>query len=333
MRPLRASDSRGAVPPAPNGGYLPICQIARKGRPWTASSTGGSSGIFQPRLTKPARPTMLRRYLANRLMIRSIHRSLFFPSLLVALSSLAEAPSGQINFSFDPAVLPLWDFSGTFQPTNQTIQGAGGSDVPLSLAADLTQAANGRLTGSGLTVVGIGSDFVAANYTASGRVSGDSSKAKMNLTIRLKGDGVVAGRATHFNISVTYKLQVKREAGVLAGTAQGHANLGSLGGGPIKSDVAAPLPPGMNGSWNLQLDVSTLSKISGTGTIFLSNTRTLPGNLTGSYSGSADQSKIKFTGVDAAKGSSLNLTLETHSLGVSRIVKLKGKVLGETLQE
>jgi hypothetical protein len=122
-------------------------------------------------------------------------------------------------------------------------------------------------------------------------------------------------------------------AGVLAGTANGHASFAQAGGGPIKSDVATPLPPGMTGSWDLQLDVSSLSKISGTGTITLSNSKTLPGNLSGSFSSSADQSKIKFTGVDTGKGCSLNLTLETSSLGVSRIVNLKGKALGQTLQK
>src|SRR6266404_3933946 len=246
---------------------------------------------------------------------------------------LADAPSGEINFSFDPAVLPLWDFSGTFQPAGQTIQGAGGDEVPLSLAVDLTHAANGRLSGSGITVVGIGADYVAANYTASGRASGESSDAKVNLSIRLKGVGTIAGRNTSFNISITYKLQVKQEAGILAGTARGHASFGQAGGGPIKSDVAAPLPPGMDGSWLLQLDISDLNKLSGTGNIILSNTRTLPGNVNGSFSSSADQSKLKFTGLDDGKGSSLNLTLETSSHGVSRIVKLKGKVLGQTLQE
>src|SRR5262245_5561412 len=222
---------------------------------------------------------------------------------------LADPPSGPIDISLPPAVLPLWDVSGTFQPTNQTIQGAGGVEVPLSLAADLIHSANGRLKGSGITVVGIGNDFVAADYTASGRASGDSSEAKVNLTIRLKGSGVISGRNTSFNINVTYKLQVDRELGVLAGTARGHANISQFGGGAIKSDVAAPLPPGMNGSWNLQLDITPLTKLAGTGSIDLSNTRVLPGNLSGSFSSSNDESKIKFTGIDDGKGANLKLTV------------------------
>src|SRR2546430_2566050 len=103
----------------------------------------------------------------------------------------ADAPSGQINIAFDPAVLPLWDFSGTFQPTNQTISCAGGAPVPLDLAVDLTHDARGRLQGSGITVIGIGQDTLAANYTASGRVSGGGNATRVNLAIRAAGPGVI----------------------------------------------------------------------------------------------------------------------------------------------
>src|SRR5262245_7008722 len=112
-------------------------------------------------------------------------RLLLLPTLAFLMQiSFAAVPSGEADFFFDSGVLPLYDFSGTFQPTNGTIRGAGGQDVPFSSAVDLVHDAHGRLTGSGITTLGIGTDFVAADYKASGRVSGGGNATRVNLTTR-----------------------------------------------------------------------------------------------------------------------------------------------------
>src|SRR5881394_3353821 len=125
------------------------------------------------------------------MMIPTKSRLFLIPVLLCSLlPCFAEAPSGQVTLSFDPAVVPIWDFSGTLQPTNLTILGAGGAPVPLDLAVDLTHEAGGRLRGSGMTVIGIGTDTLAADYRASGRVSGGGNATKVNLSIRASGPGI-----------------------------------------------------------------------------------------------------------------------------------------------
>src|SRR5437867_7403638 len=152
-------------------------------------------------------------------MITSKGRLLFIPVLLCSLYlGRAEAPSGQINFVFDSAVLPLWDFSGTFSPTNQAILGAGGQTVPFSSSVELTHDVRGRLTGSGTTVLAIGQELVAADYKASGRVSGGGTATRATLVTRFKGTGVISGLSTTFNISVRYKLEVDQAGGTLIGT-------------------------------------------------------------------------------------------------------------------
>src|SRR5258706_337220 len=174
-------------------------------------------------------------------MITSTKGRLFLNPLLYSLRVyFAEAPSGQINLAFDPAILPLWDFSGTFQPTNQTILGAGGTPVPFALAVDLTHDARGRLQGSGITTISIGENTLAAGYRASGRVSGGGSATKVNLLVKLAGPGSIAGVNTPFLITMTYHLQVNPADGTLVGFVRGHANISKFGGGAIKSDVAVP---------------------------------------------------------------------------------------------
>jgi len=244
----------------------------------------------------------------------------------------AAVPSGEADFFFDSNVLPLYDFTGTFQPTNGTIRGAGGQDLPFSSAVDLVHDAHGRLTGSGTTALGIGSDVVGADYKASGRVSGGGTGTRVNLTTRFKGTGVISGLTTTFNISVNYKLAVNSSDGTLVGTARGDASFSRVGGGAINSDVAVPIATGTNASWVLQLFITPLKKLGGSGNVILADGRTLTGNLLGNYSSQKDQANLKWTGINDSKGSSLKISMA--SVGETNLLlSLKGKVLGQSVRQ
>src|SRR4051812_39427817 len=96
----------------------------------------------------------------------------------------AQAPAGTFEFSFDKTSVPLIDLQGSFAPTNQVINGAGGSLVPLTFdGLSLTNEGTGRLRGSGVATLQIGQDFVAASYKALGSVHGGGTKlTRVNLT-------------------------------------------------------------------------------------------------------------------------------------------------------
>jgi len=267
-------------------------------------------------------------------MTRPTKLCLLLLSLLASSIRLCSAavPSGEADFFFDSNVLPLYDFTGTFQPTNGTIRGAGGQDVPFSSAVDLVHDAHGRLTGSGTTTLGIGTDFVAADYKASGRVSGGGTATRVNLTTRFKGTGVISGLTTTFNISVTYKLEVNNSDGTLVGPARGEASFSRVGGGKVNSDVAVPIATGTNASWVLQLFITPLKKLGGSGNVILIDGRTLTGDLLGSYSSQKGQANLKWTGLNDSKGSSLKITMATVG-ETNLLLSLKGKVLGQSIQQ
>jgi hypothetical protein len=212
------------------------------------------------------------------------------------------------------------------------ILGVAGQPLPFASSVDLTHDARGRLTGAGTTILVIGTDSVAADYKASGRVSGGGTTTRATLVTRFKGSGVISGLATTFNISVRYKVEVDQPTGSLVGTARGEAKIAKFEGGTIKSDIVTPIPAGMNGSWTLQLNVTPLKKLAGTGSIILSNARTLPGNLSGSYSPRSNEAKLHFSGIDEGKGSSLNVKFATNE-GVSQLLSLRGKAFGQTLRQ
>jgi hypothetical protein len=87
------------------------------------------------------------------------------------------------------------------------------------------------------------------------------------------------------------------------------------------------LPQGMNGGWTLASDIAANgNKLAGTGTITLSNGRTLSYQIIGSYNTKSQIAKLKLIGTGDAKGTSLSLT--TQGTGMT-LVTLKGKVLGQ----
>ena len=256
------------------------------------------------------------------------------PSLAILFLSLqfcqAQVPSGQMTLYFNNANTVVYDLTGTYQ-LSQEIVGAAGSTVDVTAyGVAIAQDAQGRLQGTGTILVSIGSDFVAADYTASGKISGGgSSVTRATLSLRLKGDDVVAGIQTSFNISIKYSLEVG--PGGFTGTAKGSANFARLGDGQINSSVTeVPLPAGVNGSWTAQLDIVPFKRLAGTGVILLSNGRQLQSSLSGSYSSTTGLSKVKLTGTFGSQGNSLNLSFLT---GATTPESAKGKIMGQTVQE
>src|SRR6266705_7014631 len=87
---------------------------------------------------------------------------------VILLSSLylcgAQAPSGLIGFSFDSATSRVYDLTGSLS-IEQPMIGAGNQETPIAFSVDVTEDAKGRLSGTGMTILNVGNDFVAANYT------------------------------------------------------------------------------------------------------------------------------------------------------------------------
>ena len=73
-------------------------------------------------------------------------------------------PSGPVSFSFTNSTVPVYDLTGSYQ-FDQEVLAAGGTTMNLSLGFSVQQDAAGRLRGSGVTNMQIGTNLVAAQYT------------------------------------------------------------------------------------------------------------------------------------------------------------------------
>ena len=237
----------------------------------------------------------------------------------------ADAPSGLVNLAFTSGSSAAFDFSGGYTFT-QLISGAGGQTTPFTLGVSFTQDPNGFLHGSDTTIMSVGNDFVAGQYTVTGRVSGGGrTPARITLAVRISGQDVIAGKTTAFNITINYNLSVK-EDGSVGGTARGTAHFSGLAGGRISASVSTPLPQGMDGSWGLQMNIIPLSRLGGTANIVLANGRTLTANLSGSYSPHTGLSTVQITGTGSGRGVSLRVKFaSTGTPGVN------GLLMGQTV--
>jgi hypothetical protein len=250
---------------------------------------------------------------------------LFLVFIAVAQICRAQAPNGPVSFTFGADDgSPIYDLSGSFA-FNHSILGAGQTEIPLAYGIELSQDVRGFLTGSGLAILNVGNDFVAANYTARGKVTRTAIGTIVTLNVRLKGQDVIGGNSTAFNVTINYRLFVSG-AGTLDGTARGNASFGRLGSGRIFTDVSVALPPNADGNWTLQMNIVPFSRLSGTAQVILTNGRTLQMNLTGSYSTPLNRSVLRLTGAGDSRGNSLTVIMNPDALFVH------GRILGQTVR-
>jgi hypothetical protein len=252
---------------------------------------------------------------------------------LFASVCLAEPPSGLVTFSFDSTNTPVWDLSGglTF---DQDMQGAGDVNTPVAFSVDVVQDTKGKLSGSGFTILNVGNDFVAAQYSVKGKVSGGGNSVnRASFTVKLSGEDVIAGVTTKFTGSIRYELTANASARTFSGTARGSLKFSGLSSATIRDEVTLTLNPAMDGSWTVQMNIVTLNKLGGSGSIILSNGRALPMQLSGSYSTSSGTSKIKLKGINEAVGTSLSLKFFNVPDEGFVIESMSGKILGQSVRQ
>jgi hypothetical protein len=229
----------------------------------------------------------------------------------------AQVPTGQFNYAFTNT--PLWDISGSY--TN--------SDTNNVVIGVIQQQVNGQITGFRTETF---TNFM--NYgEASGPVKGKVFETAGVVGARLKFKGEITG--------VSY---LQEYTGSYSGKSTDTIDPSTLtifDSGPMRwcgaggtcethtSSDTIPLPAGMTGDWTLDLNVvPNGTKLTGTGTLTLSNGRTLTYQIIGNYKANNQTSKLKLVGLVDAVGTSLSLT--TQGAGMT-LLTLKGKVLGQKL--
>ncbi len=233
-----------------------------------------------------------------------------------------------VSLSITNTTATVYDLSGSYQLTQQVAM-AGGSTETLVLNFSLYQDAAGWLRTSGQTNILVGSNSVPAKFKVQGRVTGGGGKTtRAVFMVRWQGSPTNSAGSAPFVVTCNYSLNVTTAG--LNGTVQGTARLGSLGHGKIKSPVSnVPLPPGIDGTWGLQVNAVSYKGFYGNGGIFLPNGRSLQGSLIGGFSARVGLNWFKVWGMGASHGSVVQVNIYPHRNAPQ---SLSGNILGQTVK-
>jgi hypothetical protein len=269
-------------------------------------------------------------------------RVFFAPAILmVAQLCFGQLPSGRVTIAFDRSNVPVWHIAGPYGFQHDAVA-FGSTDLTVAYGLTIEQDERGRLDGEGQTILQIGADFVAADYKVSGRISTHDGNARAVFSIKLSGTDTIGGARHSFSVSLKYDCAVDAEDLVLTGVARGSVSVGGVGGAKIEEPITLPLPPGVNGSWSVIMDIIALKKIAGSGVISISRylspdipagepvTLDLPADLNGSFSESKNLTRLRVTGKDQGKGNSVQMELGNED-GPVVILSLRGTVLGQKI--
>jgi hypothetical protein len=216
---------------------------------------------------------------------------------------------------------PLWDVTGSY-----TLSGTSNGATDHATFV-VTNAANGAITGTQTEVLDDGAITVDAYNKVTGKIGvrGGIAGAQLKSSGTISAsdtqgseDGKAKGKSTASIVESNLTIEVAfTEAFTLK----------HIGNKKFSAVVSTSLPSGMTGDWTLTNDITVATtKLTGTGTVTLSNHRVLTYLITGSYKATGEVAKLKLTGVGAAKGTSLSLTTEGTDMALTG---LKGKVLGQ----
>ena len=272
--------------------------------------------------------------------IRLNPRWLLVSTLMFSLQfcrAQVQVPSS-ISFDLGPNVSAdsaLWDVSGSYS-LDLVVHQRSGIDVPIQLSFSLIQDASGKLTTVSNDIQGLtinGNSFFTITPQVSGKVTGIGGVARVHFTVRFRGSGNVGG-VNDVPISGSLSVDSETDAesdqliGVKSKFSASLSGFSSLNG---QVDFSSALPPGIDGSWNLTLQIVALSKIGGTATID-THSRTLGFDLSGKFK--AGTFKIKAMGAndvqDAQNGSGSSATI-LLSDPFDSITSFTGKILGQKM--
>lgn len=221
--------------------------------------------------------------------------------ILTTAGLRAQPASGSYTGTFNGGV-GLWDISGDYS------EDVGGLPVEYYLSMD----PSGKFVGRGRVSLpgsywGLSLD---ADLSFVGTIKTVGNVTRVSMTLKMKGGREIEGSNFTFSATATENLLMDTQNLQLSGRVTGSESMSIPAlhehmRVPFRSDVQTDLPAGMDGTWNLTLDLSPNgNNYGGTGSVLLSNGSTIPLKVNGSYVAGAGISKLALTG----KGVNLSLT-------------------------
>lgn len=270
-----------------------------------------------------------------RLNVRCLLISILLLSLSLCRAQTTVPATVTYNFGTNGSAL-LWDLSGTYS-VNTTLTQKNGVLVPLTLAFQIVQDAAGNLHGvaNDFQAISFGdSSLFTVTYVLNGRISIVGGVPTARFVVRFVGNGTV-GSLPNVNFSAVLEVVASpsSEDAELEGPARFSAKLGGglEGVSGTIDNIAAPLPPGVDGTWSLTLQLAGLKSLVGSAIITTDAGQAMGFNVSGPLNSSTAIAKLRGSGAIAnttISGAGSTATITTTPAFDSGT--LTGKVMGQT---
>lgn len=211
--------------------------------------------------------------------------------------------------------------------------------VEVTYVSPFIQDGAGKLVGSGtnanVTLIygnGQATNTFTGTYTTHGTVSGSKGVTHLTFLSKVTGKTTFAGqsKASTAFATASYVMKFDAKAGTFSGRALQHASATRMGSisEVLSIDKTNSIPAELgDGSWTLALtSTNTNNKLSGTATVTLNSGEVYPFDFKGVYAPKTKKSVLNLKGVDAGKGSSLEVTLDDTT-----VTKLTGHISGQSV--
>src|SRR5215469_11826240 len=219
--------------------------------------------------------------------IRLNFAGLLVSSLLLSLSlcraQVVVVPS-TVTFGFgtNNDGSQLWDLSGGYS-LSLNVNLRNGIQVPMTLGFQLVQDASGNLSSPAgdIQTLTLGDPATgpvfAVNYKITGKVTGSQGTARARFTMRMTGSGFIGDTNTITVKSMSAILVVDASPNATSGQLVGLTDarisakfsngIESLTGTIPAADFTTDLPPGVDGTWGLTLQLAGFNSLSGSAVI------------------------------------------------------------------
>ncbi len=251
--------------------------------------------------------------------------------LLLPLNGYAEIY--EIDSDDAPCEALLWDITGSY---SDELYGCEGT-------LDISQDAKGKITGGGSAdcddvEIEIEGASISVNLNLDWVVTGSIKKkgdaTEVSISVKVSGTlDVPAANVSGAKVSGTEKItaDIDPDNQTIVGTADVKVSIKGLESITLKDiDFYEDLPVDMDGSWELDIDVTgDVKKMLGNGQMWLSNGDILPFSAQGSYKEKTDETTFTLKGFDASKGCNLKPVIYEET---GDVTTLTGKVLGQSIK-
>ncbi len=262
--------------------------------------------------------------------------------LMLQSGALGQAPWG--SYKLEEAAqqpLRLWDLTGAYpwdiKEAFKWIFDQEGIPWPWGdcvLSIDVIHDGKGKVTALDGTAPcsGDGSQLTVLYSKVKGSVKYKKGATTVRLSYKFSGTPGGTFEFPPIKGVVKVNLEVDPSSKTLVGTASTKVTVRGRGSAMWTDPWSLDLPEGMNGSFQLTMDMDSQQekRLSGTGELSLSNNREFNLSLKGKYTAKKDAAKLSFKGSD---GDSRGVTLRIHAAGPALTIdQLKSKALGQNIR-